>query len=163
MAGRERVGILSSYYSGVQTTVPLDEDEQLDATLKTADTDDLRSSSRKTLTTDHSLRDRLFAHFGKSPIRSVDEFRPAINRQFGETTPEHHATFEPVKFWEWFDFVNEYRDQEHYVAAARVYWPLLESLDGDMERVNGAYDIFQGCLVGHSTDMSTVSGHKSRR
>lgn len=121
---------------------PPDESDQLDAALEAADTDDLRSFLREVLTTDPTLRDRFFARFGESPTRSVDELRAAIDRQFEETNPEYHVVFEPIDFSEWFHLANEHRDQERYAAAATVYRALVESLDDNMERVDGAYDHF---------------------
>jgi len=121
---------------------PPDEGDQLDAALEAADTDDLRSFLREVLTTDPTLRDRFFARFGESTTRSVDELRAAIDRQFEETNPEYYVVFEPIDFSKWFDLANEHREQERYASAAIVYRALIESLEDNMERVDGAYDHF---------------------
>lgn len=121
---------------------PPDEGDRLDAALEAADADDLRDFLREALATDVALRERFFARFGESPTRSVDDLRDAIDRQFEETNPDYFVVFEPIDFSEWFDLAGEYRDQGRYASAAAVYRALIESLDGNMERVDGAYDHF---------------------
>ncbi len=122
--------------------VPTDEGDRLDTALDAADADDLRVFLRETLATDTTLRERFFARFDESSTRSVDELRAAIDRQFERTNPEYYVVFEPIDFSEWFDLANEYRDQDRDAAAAAVYRALVESLDDNMERVDGAYDHF---------------------
>ena len=122
--------------------IPADEGDQLDAALDAADTDNLRAFLRETLASDAALRERFFARFGESPIRSVDELRSTVDRRFEETNPEYGVVFEPIDFSKWFDLAAEYRTQERYAAAAMVYRALVESLDDNMECVDGAYDHF---------------------
>ena len=121
---------------------PPDEGDRLDAALKAADADDLRDFLRETLATDAAVRERFFARFGESSTRSVDDLRAAIDRKFEETNPDYFVVFEPIDFSEWFDLASEYRDQGRYASAAVVYRALVESLDDNMERVDGAYDHF---------------------
>ncbi|TKX72201.1 MULTISPECIES: SWIM zinc finger domain-containing protein [Halorubrum] len=121
---------------------PPDEGDELDAALEAADADDLREFLRETLVTDASARERFFARFGESSTRSVADLRAAIDRQFEETNPDYFVVFEPIDFSEWFDLASEYRDQGRYASAAVVYRALVESLDENMERVDGAYDHF---------------------
>ena len=122
--------------------LPADEGDRLDAALNAADPDELRAFLRETLATDAALRERFFARFGESSTRSVDELRAAIDRRFEETNPEYYVVFEPIDFSEWFDLVTEYREQGRDASAAVVYRALVESLDDNMERVDGAYDHF---------------------
>jgi len=107
-----------------------------------ADPDDLRVFLRETLATDAALRERFFARFDESSTRSVDELRAAVDRQFEVTNPEYYVVFEPIDFSEWFDLANKYRDQDRDAAAAGVYRALIEPLDDNMERSDGAYDHF---------------------
>ena len=122
--------------------VPTDEGDRLDAALDTADADDLRAFLRETLATEAALRERFFARFDESSTRSVDELRAAVDRQFEVTNPEYYVVFEPIDFSEWFDLANKYRDQDRDAAAAGVYRALIEPLDDNMERSDGAYDHF---------------------
>jgi uncharacterized Zn finger protein len=122
--------------------LPPDEGDRLDAALETTNPDDLRAFLRDTLATDAALRERFFARFGESSTRSVDELRAAIDRRFEETNPDYYVVFEPIDFSEWFDLATEYREQGRDAAAAAVYRALVESLDDNMERVDGAYDHF---------------------
>ena len=122
--------------------VPPDEGDQLDAALDAADPDGLRAFLRDALATDAALRERFFARFGGPSTRSVDELRAAIDRRFEETNPEYYVVFEPIDFSEWFDLADEYREQGRNASAATVYRALVESLDDNMERVDGAYDHF---------------------
>ena len=121
---------------------PPDEGDRLDAVLRTADADDLRDFLREALATDVAVRERFFARFGESPTRSVDALRAAIDREFEKTNPDYFVVFEPIDFSEWFDLASEYRDRRRYASAAAVYRALVESLDDNMERVDGAYDHF---------------------
>ena len=121
---------------------PADEGGQLDAALDAADPDNLRDFLRDTLATDAALRGRFFARFGDPAGRSVDELRATIDRRFEETNPEYYVVFEPIDFSEWFDLAEEYREQGRDAAAAAVYRALIESLDDNMDRVDGAYDHF---------------------
>ena len=122
--------------------LPPDKGDRLDAALDAADADELRAFLREELATDADLRDRFLARIGEPTSRSVDELRTAIDRRFEETNPEYHVVFEPIDFTQWFDLANEYRKQGQYAAAATVYRALAESLDDNMERVDGAYDHF---------------------
>ncbi|PSQ54653.1 SWIM zinc finger domain-containing protein [Halobacteriales archaeon SW_8_68_21] len=121
---------------------PADEGNRLDAAIETADPDDLQAFLRKTLASDVGLRERFFARFSEPATRSVDNLRAAIDRRFEETNPDYFVVFEPIDFSEWFDLATEYRDRERYAAATTVYRALVESLDDNMERVDGAYDHF---------------------
>ena len=121
---------------------PPDDGDQLDAALNGADADDLRAFLREELAADADLRARFLAHVGEPTSQSVDELRASIDRRFEETNPEYHVVFEPIDFAQWFDLANEYREQERYASAATVYRALVESLDDNMERVDGAYDHF---------------------
>ncbi|UWG51182.1 SWIM zinc finger containing protein [Halalkaliarchaeum sp. AArc-CO] len=120
---------------------PEDEGGGLHNALDDAD-DELRAFLREVLATDADLCNRFFARFGESTTRSVDELRAAIDREFEETNPEYYVVFEPIDFMQWFDLANEYREQGRYASAATVYRVLVESLDDNMERVDGAYDHF---------------------
>jgi len=122
--------------------LPPDEGDRLDAALDAADPDALRGFLRDTVATDAALRERFFARFGGPSTRSVDELRAAIDRRFEETNPDYYVVFEPIDFSEWFDLATEYREQGRDAAAAAVYRALVESLDDNMERVDGAYDHF---------------------
>jgi len=121
---------------------PPDDGDELDAALDGADADELRAFLRDALATDANLRDRFLARVGEPTRQSVDELRTAIARRFEETNPEYHVVFEPIDFTQWFDLANEYREQGRYASAATVYRALVESLDDNMERVDGAYDHF---------------------
>jgi len=83
-----------------------------------------------------------FARVGEPMRQSVDELRTSIDRRFEETNPEYHVVFEPIDFTQWFDLANEHREQGRAASAATVYRALTESLDENMERVDGAYDHF---------------------
>jgi len=122
--------------------IPPNEGDRLDAALAAADPDALREFLRDTLATDAALRERFFARFVESSSRSVDELRAAIDRRFEETNPEYYVVFEPIDFSEWFDLATEYRKQGRNASAATAYRALVESLDDNMERVDGAYDHF---------------------
>lgn len=121
---------------------PADEGDRLDTALDGADADELRAFLRDELATDADLRDRFLARVGEPTRQSVDELRTAIDRRFEETNPEYHVVFEPIDFTQWFDLANEYRKQGRYASAATVYRALVESLDDNMESVDGAYDHF---------------------
>ncbi|WP_225336288.1 SWIM zinc finger family protein [Halomicrobium urmianum] len=121
---------------------PPDDGDQLDATLDDADADELRTFLRDELAADADLRERFLARVGEPTTQSVDELRTAIDRRFEETNPEYHVVFEPIDFTQWFDLANEYRKQGRYASAATVYRALVESLDDNMERVDGAYGHF---------------------
>ena len=121
---------------------PPDDGDQLDAALDGADADELRTFLRDELATNTDLRDRFLARVGEPARQSVDGLRTSIDRRFEETNPEYHVVFEPIDFTQWFDLANEYREQERYASAATVYRALVESLDDNMERVDGAYDHF---------------------
>ncbi|MFD1647996.1 SWIM zinc finger family protein [Haloarchaeobius litoreus] len=123
-----------------------DEGDQLDAALDGADADELRAFLRDELATDANLRDRFLARVGEPTRQSVDELRTSIDRRFEETNPEYHVVFEPIDFTEWFDLANEYREQGRYASAATVYRALVESLDDNMERVDGVYDHFSSAF-----------------
>ncbi|KPN28967.1 hypothetical protein SY89_03201 [Halolamina pelagica] len=122
--------------------LPPDGGDRLDAALDGADADELRAFLRDELATDADLRERFLARVGESTRQSVDELRTAIDRRFEETNPEYHVVFELIDFTQWFDLANEYREQGRYASAATVYRALVESLDDNMERVDGAYDHF---------------------
>ena len=122
--------------------VPVDEGDRLDAALDAADSDDLRAFLRDVSATDAALRERFFARFGEPATRSVDELRAAIDREFEETNPDYYVVSEPIDFAEWFDLADEYCEGGRDAAAAAVYRALVESLDDNMERVDGAYDHF---------------------
>jgi uncharacterized Zn finger protein len=121
---------------------PPDDGDRLDAALDGADADDLHTFLREELATNTDLRDRFLARVGEPTRQSVDELRTAIDRRFEETNPEYHVVFEPIDFTQWFDLANEYREQGRAASAATVYRALVESLDDNMERVDGAYDHF---------------------
>ncbi len=125
---------------------PPDEGNRLDAALAGAHADELCAFLRDELVTDADLRDRFLARIGESTRQSVDEFRTSIDRRFEETNPEYHVVFEPIDFTQWFDLANEYREQGRYASAATVYRALAESLDDNMERVDGAYDHFSSAF-----------------
>jgi len=126
---------------------PPDEGNQLDAALDGADVDELRAFLRDELATDANLRGRFLARFGEPTGQSADELRTSIDRQFEETNPEYHVVFEPIDFTQWFDLADEYREQERYASAATVYRVLVELLDENMERVDGAYDHFSNAFT----------------
>ncbi|AFK20822.1 SWIM zinc finger domain-containing protein (plasmid) [Haloferax mediterranei ATCC 33500] len=121
---------------------PADEGERLDTALNSADADQLRAFLRDELATNTDLRDRFLARVGEPTSQSVDEHRTAIDRRFEETNPEYPVVLEPIDFTQWFDLASEYREQERDASAATVYRALVESLDDNMERVDGAYDHF---------------------
>jgi uncharacterized Zn finger protein len=121
---------------------PPDDGDQLDAALYSTDVDELRAFLREELATDADLRHRFLARVGEPTRQSADELRTAIDRRFDETNPEYHVVFEPIDFTQWFDLANEYREQGRYASAATVYRALTESLDDNMERVDGAYNHF---------------------
>ncbi|QIB79904.1 SWIM zinc finger domain-containing protein [Haloferax volcanii] len=122
--------------------LPADEGDRLDATLDGADADELRAFLRDELATNTDLRDRFLARVGEPTSQSVDEHRTAIDRRFEEANPEYPVVFEPIDFTQWFDLANEYREQGRYASAATVSRALVESLNDNMERVDGAYDHF---------------------
>jgi len=121
---------------------PPDEGDRLDVALNGAEADELRAFLREELATNADLRDQFLARIGESTTRSVDELRTTIDRRFEETNPEYYVIFEPIDFTRWFDLATEYREQGRYASAATVYRALVESLDDNMERVDGAYDHF---------------------
>lgn len=125
---------------------PPDEGDRLDTALNGADADELRAFLREELATDADLRDQFLARVGESTTRSVDELRTTMDRRFEETNPEYYVVFEPIDFTRWFDLANEYREQGRYAVAATVYRALVESLDDNMERVDGAYDHFSSAF-----------------
>ena len=122
--------------------VPTDEGDRIDATLDAADPDVLRAFLRDTLASDAALRERFFARFGEPSTRSVEELRTAVDRRFEETNPDYYVVFDPIDFSEWFDLATDYREQGRNASAAVVYRALIESLDDNMDRVDGAYDHF---------------------
>lgn len=125
---------------------PPDEGDRLDTALNGAEADELRAFLREELATDADLRDRFLARVGGSTRRSVDELRTTIDRRFEETNPEYYVVFDPIDFTQWFDLANEYREQGQYASAATVYRALVESLDDNMERVDGTYDHFSSAF-----------------
>jgi uncharacterized Zn finger protein len=125
---------------------PPDDGDRLDAALDSADADELRAFLRDELATDMDLRDRFLVGFGEPTIQSVDELRASIDRRFEETNPEYHVVFDPIDFTQRFDLANEYREQGRHASAATVHRALIESLDDNMERVDGAYDHFSNAF-----------------
>ncbi|MDQ2055993.1 SWIM zinc finger family protein [Halobellus sp. H-GB7] len=125
---------------------PPDEGDQLDAALNSAGAGELRAFLREELAIDTNLRARFLARVGEPTRQSADELRTLINRRFEETNPEYDVVFEPVDFTQWFDLADEYREQDRYASAATVYRVLIESLDDNMERVDGAYDHFSSAF-----------------
>jgi len=121
---------------------PPDDGDRLDAALDGADADELRAFLRDELSADADLRNRFLARVGEPTRQSVDELRAAIDRRFEETNPAYYVVFEPIDFTQWFDLASEYREQGQYASAATIYRALVESLDDNMERVDGAYDHF---------------------
>jgi len=87
--------------------------------------------------------------------------RASIDRRFEETNPEYHVVFEPIDFTQWFNLTNEYREQGRYASAATVYRALVESLDDNLERVDGAYDHFSRAFSRALNGTSTVSRPRS--
>ncbi|ELY72073.1 hypothetical protein C487_19708 [Natrinema pallidum DSM 3751] len=133
-----------------------------------ADADELRAFLRDELAANTDLRERFLARVGEPTSQSVDELRTAIDRRFQETNPEYHVVFEPIDFTQWFDLANEYRQQGRYASAATVYRALVESIDDNMERVDGAYDHFSrafsraldgyvGCVATAERDVNAVT------
>ena len=141
---------------------PPDDGDQLDAALDGADADELRTFLRDELAADADLRSRFLAHVGEPTRQSVDGLRTSIDRRFDETNPEYHVIFEPIDFTQWFDLANEYREQGQYASAATVYRALVESLDDNVERVDGAYDhfsrAFSRALNGYVDCVATAEG-----
>ncbi|WP_049901950.1 SWIM zinc finger family protein [Halorubrum distributum] len=139
---------------------PADGGDRLDAALDGADADELRAFLRDELATNTDLRDRFLARVGEPARQSVDELRTAIDRRFDKTNPEYHVVFEPIDFTQWFALANEYREQGRYASAATVYRALVESLDDNMERVDGAYDhfsrVFSRALDGYVDSIATA-------
>jgi uncharacterized Zn finger protein len=123
-----------------------DERPRIDAALDRASPDELRTFLREEMAENPSLRDRFLARFGESAARSVDDIRAAIDRRFEETNPEYAVVFDPIDFSEYFDRASAYREQETYESAATVYRALVESLDDNMDLVDGAYDHFAGAF-----------------
>lgn len=126
--------------------VPEDERERIDPVLERAGADDLRAFLRVELARAPSLRDRFLARFGESPARSVADLRAEIDRLFEETNPEYAVVFEPIDLSEFVDLAEEHRAQDEYRSAATVYRALVEGLDDNMDRVDGAYDHFAGAF-----------------
>ena len=126
---------------------PPDDGDRLDAALDGADVDELRAFLREELATDANLRERFLARVGEPTRQSVDELRASIDRRFEETNPEYHVVFEPIDFTQWFDLASEYREQGRAASAATVYRALVESLEDNMERVDGAYDHFSSAFT----------------
>ena len=125
---------------------PPDDGDRLNAALDSADDDELRAFLRDELATDTNLRARFLARVGEPTRQTVNELRTAIDRRFEETNPEYHVVFEPIDFTQWFTLANEYREQGRDASAATVYRALVESLDDNMERVDGAYDHFSSAF-----------------
>ncbi len=121
---------------------PPDDGDQLDTALNGAADDELRAFLRDELASNTALRERFLARAGEPTRQSVHEFRTSIDRRFDETNPEYHVVFEPIDVTQWFELANEYREQGRHASAATVYRALVESLDDNMERVDGAYDHF---------------------
>jgi len=149
--------------------LPPAEDDRVDAALDTAlngPVDDLRGFLRETMAADPDLRDRFLARFGESTTRSRDALRSTIDRQFEETNPEHFMVFEPIDFSEWFDLATTHQEQGQHAAAATVYRALVESLEDNMERVDGAYhhftQAFTRALDGY-VDAAVATARESRR
>jgi uncharacterized Zn finger protein len=147
---------------------PPEEGDRLDTALNGVDADELRAFLREALATDADLRDQFLARVGESTTRSVDELRTTIDRRFEETNPQYYVVFEPIDFTRWFDLATEYREQGRYASAATVYRALVESLDDNMERVDGAYDHFSsafsraldgyvGCVAAAERDADAVT------
>lgn len=126
---------------------PSDESDRIDGFLESADADDLRAFLREELASDADLRDRFLARFGESTTRSVEDLRAEIDHLFEETNPEYAVVFEPIDFREYVDLAAKYREQEQYESAATIYRALVESLDDNMELVDGAYDHFSGVFT----------------
>jgi uncharacterized Zn finger protein len=125
---------------------PDDERPRVDAVLDRADPDELRAVLREEVATDPSLRNRVLARFGESAVRSADDIRAEIDRRFEETNPEYAVVFDPIDFSAYFDRASTYRDRGAYESAATVYHALIESLDDNMDLVDGAYDHFAGAF-----------------
>jgi len=136
---------------------PSDNGDRLDAALGGADADELRAFLRDELATDTDLRDRFLARVGEPMRQSVDELRTSIDRRFEETNPEYHVVFEPIDFTQWFDpqtsiaSRGEPRRRQpstgHSPSHSTRTWSAL-TVRTTISRVH---------LVGHSTDMLTVS------
>ena len=141
---------------------PPDDGDRLDAALDGADADELHAFLRDALTTDANLRARFLAHVGEPTRQSVDGLRTSIDRRFEKTNTEYYVVFEPIDFTQWFDLASEYREQGRAASAATVYRALVESLDDNMERVDGAYDHFSSAfsraLDGYIDCVATAEG-----
>jgi uncharacterized Zn finger protein len=121
---------------------PRDESHHVETTLDRAEADELRAFLRDELATNPSLRDRFLARFGESTARSVAELRTDIDGRFEETNPEYAVVFEPIDFSDLFDLASTFQSRGAYESAATVYQALIESLDDNMELVDGSYDHF---------------------
>ncbi|MFD1586465.1 SWIM zinc finger domain-containing protein [Halorientalis brevis] len=134
-------------------TPPTDESERVEAILDDVPADDLRAFVTDALATDRDFRDRFLARFGDTTAKTVDEYRPEVDRLFAQHTADDSVVTEAIDFSQLFDVAEEYRTRDEYQAAATVYRALFEGIDDNIDLVDAAYDhyarAFQTALDGY--------------
>lgn len=120
--------------------LPADEGERVADVLQDVGVADLREFVREELTRDSELRERFFARFGKSPGKSVDEYREEVDQLFAQHTGEYPVVVEAIDFSRFTELAECHREQENHEQAATIYRALTVGIDENMDLVDAAYD-----------------------
>ena len=132
---------------------PPDESERVEMVLADVSDDDLRAFVVDVLAHNPELRDRFLARFSDTTSKSVEEYRVEVDRLFGHQTEDYPVVMEAIDFSRFFDIAEQYRERDHYLAAATAYRSLFEGIDDNIHLVDAAYDhyakTFQSALDGY--------------
>jgi uncharacterized Zn finger protein len=119
---------------------PADESERIETVIDDVSFDDLRSFVVDELARNPETRERFLARFGDTHEQSVDEFRADVEQLFDEHTIDHAVVVEAIEFSRFLNSADRYRKRGRYRAAATIYRALFEGIEGNMDRVDAAYD-----------------------
>jgi uncharacterized Zn finger protein len=132
---------------------PRDESERIEPVLKTVSGDDLRAFVTDVLAREPALREQFLARFGETPHKSASEYRAETTQLFEQHTDDYPVVVEAIDFSRLFAVAEQYRERDHYLAAATVYRGLFEGIDDNIHLVDAAFDhyakTFQSALDGY--------------
>ena len=129
----------------VVTDPPQDESEHVERVMKDVSSDYLRAFVRDALAENPDLREQFLARFGDG-TKSVEAYRDEIEELFDQHTQHYPVVTEAIDFSHFFELAEQYREREHYRAAATVYRALFEGIDDNHVRIDAAYDHYAKVL-----------------
>lgn len=124
---------------------PQDESERVEEAIDGVSSDDLRAFVGDVLAANPDLRAQFLARFGDGGT-SVEEYRDEIEKLFEQHTQDYPVVTDAIDFSHFFELAEQYREREHYRAAATVYQALFEVIDDNHARIDAAYDHYAKTL-----------------